>query len=220
MSFPSPRSTPALVHLGVSVAVGVAVGLSLPHQTWEIPIPSGWSAFCLAFLVSIWPILLRASPEQTKALATREDAGRGVSAAIVTIGAVTSLAGVLFALDQASLIRQEHPVLASTLTGLGVLVVAASWGVLHTLYTLHYARRYYEDRQQGVSFNTSEAPSYQDFAYLAFTIGMTFQVSDTNLTTTRMRRLVWQHALLSYLFGTVIVAVTINGLAGLLGKSP
>jgi uncharacterized membrane protein len=215
---PSIRHVPALTRLGISAAVGIGVGLLVPRQLWEIPILSGWAALCTAFLVSIWPVLLRASPEQTEAVSLSEDEGRAVSAAVVTVGAITSLAGVLFALSRASAVRQDDPVLASALTALGVVVVAASWGVIHTLYTLHYARQYYESGKQGVSFNSPEAPSYQDFAYMAFTVGMTFQVSDTNLTTARMRRLVWQHALLSYLFGTVIVAVTINGLAGLLGK--
>ncbi|PZA07222.1 DUF1345 domain-containing protein [Meiothermus sp. PNK-Is4] len=198
--------------------VGVGVGLLVPQQPWEIPVLSGWTGFCGAFLISIWPLLLSASPEQTEAVALREDEGRAASAAVVTLGAIASLAGALFALDQASAVRQENPVLSSALTGLGVLVVAVSWGMIHTLYALHYARQYYESGRQGIDFNSPQAPCYQDFVYIAFTVGMTFQVSDTTLTTTRMRRLAWQHALLSYLFGTVIIAVTINGLAGFLSR--
>jgi len=211
------RTIYALTRLSLSLAVGLAVGLLTPRQVWEIPVLSGWSGFCAAFLVSLWPLILRASPQQTEAVAMREDEGRAVSAAVVTTGAVMSLAGVLFALSRAEEVRQGSPVLAGSLTGLAVLVVALSWVVVHTLYTLHYAKRYYEDGKQGVNFNDPEPPNYQDFAYLAFTVGMTFQVSDTNITTRNMRRLVWQHGLLSYVFGTVIIAVTINGLAGLLG---
>lgn len=207
----------AYVRLGLSLGIGLAVGLLTPHQVWEIPVLSGWTGFCAAFLISLWPLLLRAGPEQTEAVAMREDEGRAVSAAVSTSGALVSLAGVLFALNKAAEVRQDSPALAGALTGLAVFVVALSWGVVHTLYTLHYAKRYYGDGRQGVDFNGPEQPSYQDFAYLAFTVGMTFQVSDTNITTRHMRRLVWQHGLLSYLFGTVIVAVTINGLAGLLG---
>lgn len=67
----------------------------------------------------------------------------------------------------------------------------------------------------GIDFNESSAPSYPDFAYLALTIGMTFQVSDTALSTNAFLRLALRHALLSYMFGTLIIATTINHIAGL-----
>jgi len=90
-----------------------------------------------------------------------------------------------------------------------------SWAVVHTVYTLRYAAAYYGEPAGGIGFNGGEPPSYRDFAYLAFTIGMTFQVSDTALQTTALRRTALRHALLSYLFGTGILAVTINLVAGL-----
>jgi uncharacterized membrane protein len=87
--------------------------------------------------------------------------------------------------------------------------------VVHTIFTLRYARLYYTGRDEGVDFNQDDPPSYADFAYLAFTVGMTFQVSDTQITHHAMRAAILRHALLSYLFGTVIVATTINLVAGL-----
>ncbi|HXL15932.1 MAG TPA: DUF1345 domain-containing protein, partial [Streptosporangiaceae bacterium] len=74
---------------------------------------------------------------------------------------------------------------------------------------------YYEVPEGGVDFNQDEQPCYRDFAYLALTVGMTFQVSDTNLRTTAIRATALRHALLSYLFGTVILAATINLIAGI-----
>jgi len=74
---------------------------------------------------------------------------------------------------------------------------------------------YYIDEDGGIDFNEPDPPTYLDFAYLAFTIGMTFQVSDTDLTHKVIRATALRHALLSYLFGAIIVATTINLVAGL-----
>jgi uncharacterized membrane protein len=97
----------------------------------------------------------------------------------------------------------------------GVGAIVSSWGVVHTVFTLRYAALYYRGPDGGVNFNEDDQPTYVDFAYLAFTIGMTYQVSDTNLTTKEIRHTALRHALLSYLFGTVIIAATINLAAGL-----
>ena len=99
---------------------------------------------------------------------------------------------------------------------LALAVVALSWVTVHTLYMLRYGDTYYGDPVGGIDFNDEEPPSYRDFAYVAFTIGMTFQVSDTSLTSKPMRRLALRHALLSFLFGSVILALTINVVASLL----
>jgi uncharacterized membrane protein len=99
--------------------------------------------------------------------------------------------------------------------GLSLASVVLSWGVVHTVFTLRYARLYYTGSDGGVDFNQDDPPGYGDFAYLGFTIGMTFQVSDTELTATEVRVTALRHALLSYLFGAVILAATINLLAGL-----
>jgi uncharacterized membrane protein len=101
--------------------------------------------------------------------------------------------------------------------GLGAGSVVVSWLVVHTIFTLKYARPYYggDSREGGVDFENDVRPPYSDFAYLAFTIGMTFQVSDTDLQSAAFRRLALRHALLSYLFGAVILAATINLVAGI-----
>lgn len=92
-----------------------------------------------------------------------------------------------------------------------------SWAVVHTTFVLRYTRLYYTGQDGGVDFNQPEPPAYLDFAYRAFTIGMTFQVSDTTIQAGAIRRTVLRHALLSYLFGTVIIATSINLVAGLIG---
>jgi len=99
---------------------------------------------------------------------------------------------------------------------LGVLSVILAWGAVRTTFTLRYARLYYSSPEGGVDFNEKEPPDYVDFVYLAFTIGMTFQVSDTDLTMKTVRRTALRHALISYLFGAVIIGLVINVVASLL----
>jgi uncharacterized membrane protein len=98
---------------------------------------------------------------------------------------------------------------------LGVACVAASWGVLHTIFILRYALLYYAEPAGGIDFKQEPDPTYRDFAYVGFTVGMTFQVSDTDIGKSTIRTTVLRHALLSFVFGAVILAVTINLLAGL-----
>jgi uncharacterized membrane protein len=101
------------------------------------------------------------------------------------------------------------------LAATGVATVVISWLVVHSVFTLRYAMLYYTGNDGGVNFNQAMPPRYSDFAYLSFTVGMTFQVSDTNLERPAIRATVLRHALLSYLFGAVILATTINLVAGL-----
>ena len=106
------------------------------------------------------------------------------------------------------------------LAGFGVFSVALSWFTVHTLFALRYARLFYLGSPGGIDFNQkTPPPRYLDFAYLAFTIGMTYQVSDTDLQTPPIRATALRHALLSYLFGAIILATTINLIAGLAGSS-
>ena len=127
------------------------------------------------------------------------------------VACIASLVGVAFILMKAS--RAEGAGVAG-MTGLGVLSVVLAWACVHLVYALRYADLYYSDGD-GIDFNESEDPNYRDFAYLAFTIGMTYQVSDTSLKTKAIRHTALRHALLSYLFGTAIIAVMINVVAGL-----
>jgi uncharacterized membrane protein len=131
---------------------------------------------------------------------------------IVLIAAVASLAAVGFILIKATSAQGASQDL---LAGAGVGSVTLSWFTVHTLFALKYARLYYTGAHGGIDFNQKTPPRYVDFAYLAFTIGMTFQVSDTDLESPPIRATALRHALVSYLFGAVILATTINLIAGL-----
>ena len=103
------------------------------------------------------------------------------------------------------------------ITVVASMTVILSWATVHTVFTLRYARLYYA-LGGGIDFHEERAPAYGDFAYLAFTIGMTYQVSDTTIASRTIRRTALHHAYMSYLFGTVVVAMTINVIASLLNR--
>ena len=103
------------------------------------------------------------------------------------------------------------------LVSVALLTVVLSWTLVNTVFTLHYAHLYYTEPHGGVDFGDDEGPpDYRDFAYLAFTVGMCYQVSDTNLSTRHMRRTALRQGIIAYIFGVVIVATTINIIAGFL----
>jgi uncharacterized membrane protein len=99
--------------------------------------------------------------------------------------------------------------------GLALASVFVSWTLVHTVFTLKYARLYYSGQAGGIDFNEPDDPQYSDFAYLSFTIGMTFQVSDTDIESKQIRRTALRHAWLSFPLGAVIIATAINLVAGL-----
>jgi uncharacterized membrane protein len=175
---------------------------------------AGGAVAALVFLVWVWSTIATADALAASRLARNEDASRAAAEAVLTGAGAGSLVAVVFTLGQAG-----HPGSPGRglLTALAIAGVAVAWMSVHTVYLLRYARYYYRPPQGGIDFH-GEAPDYVDFAYLALTIGMTFQISDTDITARRVRRAALYHALLSYVFGTVIVAITVSSVAGLLGR--
>jgi len=173
----------------------------------------GWDVAVLIYLAWTWGAVQGLDPEVTAQLAKREDPSTPV-ADLVVIGAGTAmLAAVGFALAKAG---EATGGMKAFLVTLGLVSVVLSWAVVHTVFALKYARAYYSEPAGGIEFNENEPPNYIDFAYYAFTIGMTFQVADTNITSRAVRRTTLHHALLSYLFGSVLLGLVINVVATLL----
>ena len=183
------------------------------------PVPlgllAGWDAACLVYLALVWFNVGRMDAEQTDARASSDDPARPVADLLLLTAAVASLVAVGFVLVRAS---QEQGGGELALVGLGLGSVVVSWALVHTIFMLRYAYLYYRGTDGGVDFNGATAPDYLDFAYLAFTLGMTFQVSDTAIKDRTIRRTALRHALLSYLFGTGILATTVNLVASLSSK--
>ncbi len=202
------------VRLLVAAALGIAVfAASMALTAWQVAVLTGWDTTSAVVVVWVMLIAVRSTTGAVTArLAQREDDSRAEADVLMVSAAVVSLVAVGFGLAKAA---GEPASAKAAMTALAVLSVALSWALVQATFTLRYARLYYSEHD-GIDFNEESAPDYRDFAYVALTIGMTYQVSDTDLTTKAVRRAATQHALLSYLFGTVIVAMTINVVAGLL----
>ena len=196
------------VALGAGVVVTVVDGLV---DDWRYAAIAGWATACLVFIVWAWAVVWRLDAAGTESHATLEDPGRRIADVVLLLASTASIAAIVYILVDA---RRLHGAAQLGVALLSVLSIALSWTLVHTLFALRYARMYYRTGG-GVDFNQKESPRYSDFAYLSFTLGMTFQVSDTNITSSYIRRVILRHTLLSYVFGTVIVAATVNLVAGL-----
>lgn len=209
---PDPAAL-ARTRVVVGAAVGAVVCGALTLLTpWQVSVMSGWDAMALVIVVwvgvAIWPM----DGSATARYATREDDSRATADILLVSASVASLVGVAFVLVKAS--QQHGPPEAAT-TGVAVVSVVLSWLLVHAVYILRYAHLYYLEGG-GIDFNDDSDPDYRDFAYVALTVGMTYQLSDTNVSSKLLRRAVTRHALLSYLFGTAVIALMINVVAGLL----
>lgn len=200
------------VRLVVAVLVGLGVGvvLSVAGAGRFAPL-GGWIATAAVYCAWTWGNIVGMGPGSTASHATRESPGRTATGLLLICGALASLVGVGFLLfgDDAALGAR------AAAAAVAFCAIVASWFTVHTLFALRYAREYYTGADGGIDFHQDEAPRYTDFAYVAFTVGMSFAISDTDVGSSDIRRVALGHALLSYLFGTVIVAALVNLVAGL-----
>ena len=195
--------------MSFGLAVGVVIAFVAP---WQLSVLVGWDVTALLLVTWVAIAIGRLDAAKTAEFASSEDNSRGTTRLLIVAACVVTLPGVAFAL---ALARDLDGPMKSLLTGASVLTVMSSWALVHVTFMLRYADLYFTDTPGGVDFPNEDHPDFSDFAYLAFTIGMTFQVSDTNIERRSIRRAIFRHALLSYLFGAVIVGVTINVIAGL-----
>ena len=195
------------------LSAALLLGLVTAAIVWAAADPlvgtmAGWMTTGLVYTGATWAVALRMTPEQTRAHATAEDPGRLASSLVLLLASLGSLLGVGALLVAGS--GKGGGVPADTIVGVGV--VAVSWVTVHTVFALHYARVHYtwDGAGPAVDFDSPEDPDYHDFAYLSFTIGMCYQVSDTILHARRARRLALQHSFLAYLLGAVVIACSVN----------
>jgi uncharacterized membrane protein len=179
-----------------------------------------WIAFALSVIILDWVIILRAHPREIRKIAKLQDSSRAMIFLFVIAAAIVSLGAILYLLKtskgQNEAIVNEHILLALT-------SVIVSWWLVHTLFTMRYAHMYYDpdtdDGQPrnfgGLQFPDENEPDYLDFVYFSFVIGMTFQVSDVEISDRSIRRLAWLHGLISFAFNTAIVALSINIISSL-----
>jgi uncharacterized membrane protein len=201
----------------VAAVVGAVTlpGAAAAGASWPVALLVAWGATAIVFLGWVWLTIRHSDGSETERIAASEDASRTAAEALLLAAGVASLVAVGFVLGEAG---RSAPLGRGVLTALAVASVLLSWATVHTIFTLRYARLYYAPPVGGIGFPADDQPNYADFGYVAFTIGMTYQVSDTDLAKRPIRRAALHHALLSYLFGAVILAVTVSLVASILGK--
>ena len=180
------------------------------------PWPDGTSPRS-SVLLRVWSRIWYQDAAQTREWATLEDNTRPGSELLLLGAGVASLVGVGFAFLKA---EKGGGSLQVLLEAMGITTIVLSWLIVHTTFALRYAHLYYTDAAGGIDFKQGRdyEPDYRDFAYTAFTVGMTYQVSDTDITKREIRHTVLRHALLSFVFGAVIIGATVNIVAGLLNN--
>jgi uncharacterized membrane protein len=195
-------SLSAVTRLAVAVVVGVVIGVvvGLLVDT-PVGVLAGIAATEAFFVVSGWTVLWPMAADATKRNTRREDF-RPVAEEIIVVGiALCGLVGGVVLL-----ILRDSDVAAA----LALVVVFLAWAALHLMYATRYAHLYYLAPEGGIDFNSDDAPTYRDFLYFSYNLGMTYQVSDTGVASQTIRAVVLRHSLLSYVFGTSVLATTIN----------
>ena len=170
----------------------------------------GFDLAALVFLGIFARLFSRASPSRMRSQAQALDTGRwGVLWGGVLLAAVVlaALANELHAARGGGLLE----------LALGVLSVVLSWLFLNVMFAIHYAHGYYGDlgeKHAALEFPDTPEPDYWDFAYFSIVVGMTFQVSDVQITSKYLRRVVLLHSVIAFFFNVFIIAITVNIVAG------
>ena len=195
--------------LGIAAVLGLIVVLVLPqslHLSTRLLL--GWDVGAVFYLTTAFLLAQDFDLKRAQLRAGRYDEG-GLLILILTVAAaVMSLAAIVVELGASRTNTSGR--LAFALAGITTLL---SWALIHTIFAFHYAHRCYRDstsRCSGLAFPTEPQPNYWDFIYFSFVIGMTFQVSDVQVTSTPLRRLVIAHGVISFFFNVAILALAVN----------
>jgi uncharacterized membrane protein len=211
--------------LYLSLLIAFIVYLFNKNQRAPIAFMFVWIAFSASFLIFSWIIILASHPKGLRNIASEQDTSRTLIFFFVVTAAFISLFAVIILLQQAPHASKKELIYYLALAAAAVF---CSWTLIHTLFTLHYAHLYYTYPDQdahvrgkndgGLEFPRTSVPDYLDFAYFSFVLGMTFQVSDVQITSPVMRRLALLHGFLSFVYNTIIIALSINIISGVIGK--
>jgi uncharacterized membrane protein len=188
----------AVVGLVVGVVAGLLLGLLVGiAATGTSTVVAGW--------VVLWPMDAHA----TRANVQREDFRPVAEEIVIVVAALGGLVAIV------ALLLLGGSGSGRAVAGTAPVGVFTMWATLHLMYATRYAHLYYEGPEGGIDFNAEDKPTYRDFLYFSYNLGMTYQVSDTSVSKTTIRAIVLRHCLLSYVFGTVILATTVNLVVGI-----
>jgi uncharacterized membrane protein len=205
---------------GIAGLIGLAIFFFAPnwlHSTTRFV--AAFDGGALSFLLATWLTVMHRDPMRTKARAAIEDPGRNVVFLAIFAAVIAGFASAIVIIGRGP--RMTSPRETAVVYTLGIAAVIIGWFLIHTLYTFRYAHLYYYDcdddgvAQRGLLFPGKHDPSDYDFAYFSFVFGMTFQVSDVEITDPGVRRIAMQHGLISFFYNLSIFGLVVNLLSGL-----
>lgn len=206
------------IRLAIATVVGAATALATPAPTGLLKALAGWDAAAAAYVIMLWALFLTARESDIRAKAAAEDEKPTVILAIVVAALGASLAAVIFALLEG---RTGDAGLKTATAVAAAVTLAVGWALLQSVFVPHYAHRHFQAEAQkagrGFGFPGDPPATYLDFAYLSFSVGATYQVSDTAVGSTPLRNLITAHAAAAYVYNTALLALGISILAGLFG---
>lgn len=202
--------------------IALAIALITYFLTRKLSLPVNimltWIGYSFSILAASWISILSMHPKDVRKVAKLEDSSLTFIFLFIIGSAFASLFAVIILLQA---VKGKSPEQITEHVILSIASVIISWWLTHTVFTIRYAHLFYSDKggkeeyAAGLEFPKEPEPDYLDFVYFSFVIGMTFQVSDVEISSRKIRRLAWAHGILSFVFNTVIVALSINIISGL-----
>lgn len=207
-----------LTRFSISLAVSFVAFFVFNQSSFLLRILASWSVFSFVFLLFSWIVIFTRSVDKIKVRASQDDGSTFFVFFMVIVSSFAGLLTVLLLMASKNVeIKQSALFLPLGITG-----IIFSWTMVHTIYVFHYAHEYYDADDGkgnrifgGLEFPNEKNPDYLDFAYFAFVMGCTFQVSDVEISSRRIRRIALVHGILSFVLNTFVVALTVNMIAGL-----
>lgn len=204
----------------IAIGVGVAVGAIFNRNADLVArILLGWNSGVAVFLALTWDMMSTTSETQLQRKAAEEDEPRTVILAVMVAAVLASLGGTLYEVQVARAATGAQFIIATVLC---IATVVFSWLCMHTLFAIHYAHNFYGERsgktasERGLEFaQSSTGVGYMEFIYMAFCIGMTYQLSDIMARNRKFRALITVHAGLSFFYNTFILALAVNFISGM-----
>ncbi len=209
--------------IGLAAMFGMLIFLLLPDSMHlESRILAGWISGVVGFLGLVLLMMSRANPQRTYYLAQRQEAQHLAVFLMVVFMALTSIFAIALMLANNS--KDTPAPIVTVHVALSAIAIISSWFLTHTMFALHYATCYYrddpttpeDDYTGGITLPSEEMPDYLDFMYFSFTIGMTSQTSDVSITARPMRRLALGHGVVSFFFYSIIIALSVGVVGGLI----
>lgn len=202
--------------LAVAVAIAIVAYAACNALAWDLRLVATWDASSVAYLILAWTIVHLSDAASTRQHALAQDTSGFLIFCFVVVAACSSVVAIAFVIGT---IKGLDPWPKALHLALTVVALTTSWVLIETVFAFHYARRYYHDEEHtaaqegGLEFPGGLDPDYWDFAYYAFVVGMTSQVSDVRVLSTRMRKLTLVHGVLAFIFNVVVLALSINIIA-------